>query len=168
MRRLALCFTLGSVLAASPVLACEHVEYDPTPEQLERDALLSFSQSDLIYEGVILGSHDPDKGGRLLVLKAFKGPARMFEIVKLPRGSSCGPDETAFAMGVWARPKAHTATFDGFTPGSYVDTWRKHGLVERSTIAPVVLAGSMFALVLVVVLAGVLIHRVRRRRKRSS
>ena len=124
----------AAISLAGSVLACESVDDDRTPQQFTDDAISSFKDSKIIYEGILLGFHDYTRGGRFLVLKTYKGPAQPFEIVKLAGGTSCYGGVRAFSIGFVA--DLDMPGFDGFVGDRTVEIWRDEGLIDSAWIAP--------------------------------
>ncbi len=158
---------IASQLWAGSAFACEIVEYRPTAVQLARDAREFFEQEAAIYEGVLLGTHDYEKGGRFLVLKAYKGAARPFQIVDLPGGSSCYGGVPPFAIGFLAEYKPEMQAFDGLVSDGYVNSWAKQGLIDDGllTLSNLLRIALIFVAALPVAAIGWV---MRRRFKRAT
>ena len=118
------------MLQVSIAAACETVEYHPAPPQLRKDAIAFFDQESIVYEGILLGKHDFESGGKFLVLKAYKGPASTFDVINLPSGSSCYGGVPVFSIGILSNFDNDLSSFDGFVTGDYVDVWKDKGFVD--------------------------------------
>ncbi|VWX46477.1 hypothetical protein [Novosphingobium sp. 9U] len=143
----------ATIWIKEPAAACVPANYSPTAARAEQNAFEHFHEANSVYEGVLLGWHDYEDGGRLLVLKAYKGPAAPFDVVSLPGGSSCYKEVAPFSAGVWGQSLA-VDTFDGFEEQRTVDIWKKHGFVESGALTPIrqfysVIAMAVSALVIV-------------------
>ncbi|MBB4860235.1 hypothetical protein HNO88_003577 [Novosphingobium chloroacetimidivorans] len=153
----------ATIFIKQPAVACEPAAYIPTVAQVEQGALDHFREADSVYEGILLGRHDYDGGGKLLVLKAYKGRASLFQIVDLPGGSSCYGDITPFSGGVWAQ-KITEKSFDGFESEQTVRIWKKHGLVEAEAASPIRQFYLVFAVFVSTIFLGFALLWQRRRK----
>lgn len=157
---------LALLFPAITVEACETVEYRPTATKLKNDAREFFEQEALIYEGKFLGGHDYDLGGRFLVLKTYKGPAKPFTVLSLPPGTSCYSEVTPFSVGFWSDYSAIPASFDGLVSTVYVDSWTRQGLVDGGVLTPrrLVIGIPLFIIALIILIA----LQLRKRRDNSA
>lgn len=165
MLRASITALLASQLLATSAIACETVEYRPTPAELARDARAYFEQQAIIYEGALLGTHDYETGGRFLVLKVYKGAARPFQIIELPGGTSCYGGVSPFSIGFLSDHQSDLQAFDGLVADDYVESWAKQGLVAGGPLAPSNLfrAALVFGAALAFATIGWLLRRRSRR-----
>lgn len=162
-------FVFVTILALLPTVmaeACETTEYRPTALELKKDAAAFFEQEALIYEGIMLGRHDYDLGGRLLVLKSYKGSAKSFTILRLPPGSSCYSGISPFSVGFWSNYSTTPTSFDGFVSQEYVDSWRRQGLIDDGVLTPSRLVSGFPLLILALMI--LIVFRLRKRRQKSG
>lgn len=131
------------------------VRIRPTALKLKNDAREFFEQEALIYEGIILGGHDYELGGRFLVLKTYKGPAKPFTILSLPPGTSCYNGVTPFSVGFWSDYSAIPTSFDGLVSTEFVDSWSRQGLVDDGVLTPrrLILGIPLFIIALIILIA---------------
>ena len=111
-------------------IACEYSEYNPTPEQRAINAVDFYEQETVIYEAMLLGSHDYETGGKLLILRSYKGPAKPFDIIDVAGGSSCYGGITPFDTGFYSETESNNSGFDGFISNEYVVIWKQKGLID--------------------------------------
>jgi hypothetical protein len=158
---------LTSLLSTSEAVACETVEYDPSPFELRKDAIGFFRQETAVYEGVLLGSHDFKAGGKFLVLKSYKGPASAFSVIQLPGGSSCYGGVPSFAMGMVTNYGDAWSSFDGLVSDQYVDVWRERGLVEGGLTSPITFLKLSIGLLLLLIMALAVLWLGQRRKDKA-
>ena len=103
---------------------------------MHQDAIEFFNQESFVYEGILLGRHDYERGGKFLVLKTYKGSASTFDVLDLPGGSSCYESVPAFKIGVISNYGTDFHSFDGFIADDYVDVWKDKGLIYTGWSSP--------------------------------
>jgi len=148
-------------LAASAAIEAQACEYAASPSTVQetRDrAIASYETVEFAYEGMLLGSHDFDRGGRFLVLASYKGPAKPLQVLALPSGNSCYRGLSLF--GVWAGD-AHDAGIDGFVQQDTLGIWRREKLIGGSVLPAA--AGGVLAGLLI--LTALIRWRLQRRRR---
>lgn len=152
---LALFLTASTAIEAK---ACESAPPPATSQEARDRAVASHESVEFAYEGVVLGPHDFDRGGRFLVLSSYKGPAKPLQVLALPSGNSCYRGLGLF--GVWAG-NARDAGIDGFVQQDTLAIWRREKLIGGS-ILPAVAGGVLAGFLM---LAALLLWRRRRRRR---
>lgn len=157
---------VGFAVPAATAMACQFVDYHPTPKALTQDARAFYEQEAFVYEGVLLGAHDYESGGRFLVVKPYKGPAKPFTILKLPGGSSCYAGVAPFSVGFWSGSIPPFA-FDGLVARQYVESWKRQGLVGSDLLTPSRFIVALM-LLLVVAPAALFVWRLRKRQPKSK
>lgn len=162
-----LLLALAPFLSISNAVACETVEYKPSPSELRKDAVGFFDQEAVVYEGMLLGSHDSTNGGKFLVLKSYKGPATAFDVIDLPGGSSCYSGVSSFSMGLLTNYTGEWDSFDGLVSDEYVNVWKERRLVERGLRSPVSLLKFSAALVPILFMCLIIMWFYQRRKNRA-
>lgn len=147
-------------LFAGAARACETVKVDPS--QVREAAVPYFESVDFVYEGILLGPHDYDRGGRFLVIGAHKGPARPFDVLTLPPGNSCYSGLPPF--GVWAGNAGDRSGIAAFVSKETVSVWREEGLLTAD-VSGIFAIG---ALLLVALSISVVWVRFSRRKSRAG
>ena len=142
--------------AAIEAKACEYAPPPATAQEARDRAVASYETVEFAYEGMVLGPHDFDRGGRFLVLRSHKGPAKPLQVLTLPSGNSCYRGLSLF--GVWAG-NTGDAGIDGFVPQDRLTLWRREKLIGGSVL-PAIAGGVLAGLLL---LAGLIRRRLQRR-----
>lgn len=147
---------------AGAAAACEWVEDSRTPAERRQDFVESFGESEIVYRGVVLQRPDIGHGGRFLVLQAYKGPAKAFEVIPTPSASSCHEGFGIVPYGYWA---GLSESFNAFAERDRIDVWAAEGFVDRLPWKP---EGLILAAVATVGLLAIRLLGGRRRRPRPG
>ena len=156
------------MLPGSIAAACETVEYNPTPLQLRENAIAFFDQESVVYEGILLGKHSFERGGKFLVLKTYKGTASTFDVINLPGGSSCYGGVPVFSIGILSNHENDLSSFDGFVTDDYVDVWKDKGFIDSGLRSPSLHLKLFFLIILATIAVGGFFTRKRLKKKNRA